>query len=169
MGRTLISALLVVTLASIVFANLPQSRLRRDVLNVDGAYLNATGLDQGWTLFAPNPRRQSIALFARVQFANGSTQTWRTPRGDPLAGNYWDSHWQKWVVFEVNGGHADLWKPAAEFIARDLAQPGRRPVRVTLIRLTSLNYPPGHHPDRGPNLATAYYSLRISPTMLARR
>jgi hypothetical protein len=168
-GRALISAFLLVTLISIVIANFPRSTLRRDVLRVSAPYLNATGLDQGWSLFAPNPRRQSIALYARVQFANGAAQTWGVPHGDPLTGNYWDSHWQKWVVFVVNGRHRDLWKPAAEFIARDLARPGRRPVRVTLIRQTSLNYPPGHHPDGGPNVATAYYSLAITPAMLASR
>jgi hypothetical protein len=168
-GRALISAFLLVTLASIVFANLPQSKLRRDVLRADEYYLNAAGVDQTWSLFAPEPRRQSVALRARVQYANGSTHTWRVPRGDDLIGSYWDYHWQKWLEFVVDDNHADLWKPAAQFIARDCDGPGRRSVRVTLIRTISLNRPPGRHPDHTRGKTSAYYSLDITPAMLGRR
>jgi hypothetical protein len=168
-GRALISAFLLVTVASLVAVNLPDSKLSRKLLRVDGAYLNATGLDQTWGVFAPDPRRASIDLYARVHYANGSTQTWRMPSGGALIGSYWDYHWQKWLEFVVDDNHADLWKPAAEFIAGDRDRPGRRPVRVTLVRLTSFNRPPGHHPDHDPRVASAYYSLSITPAMLVHR
>lgn len=159
LGRALISALLLVTLASIVVVNLPGSKLRREALRAGGPYLNATGLDQSWKLFAPNPRRATIGLRARVEYANGETTTWRLPSGGNLVGSYWDYHWQKWLEFVVDDRHADLWKPAAEFIARDSRRNGQRPVRVTLIRLTSINYPPGRQPDHGPRVAAPYYSV----------
>jgi hypothetical protein len=167
-GRALISTFLAVTLAGMVVANLPQSKLRRDGLRVGGAYLNATGLDQSWRLFAPEPRRQSLALSARVEYASGGTRTWRLPRGNALIGSYWDYHWQKWLEFVLSNRHMNLWKPAAEFIARDSDGPGRRPVRVTLIRATSYNRAPGQHPDHNPRITSAYFSLRITPAMLAR-
>jgi hypothetical protein len=168
LGRALISAFLLLTLAAIVVTNLPQSKLRRDLLPVDERYLNTVGLDQAWRLFAPEPRRASIALHARVQYANGDTQIWPLPTGGDLIASYWDYHWQKWLEFVVLDSHAELWKPAAEFIARDRNAPGRRPVRVTLIRSTTPNYPPGSHPDHAPTRTSAYYSLGITPAMLAR-
>jgi hypothetical protein len=88
------------------------------------------------------------------------------PTGGALVGGYWDYHWQKWLEFVLDVHHPQLWRPAAVFIAREDGQPGRRPVRVTLIRVTSLNEPPGHHPDHRPPVFSAYYSLAITPAML---
>jgi len=155
-----------VTLASAVVANLPQSKLRRDALTVARPYLNATGLDQSWGVFAPEPRREPSALRARARFADGSTAVWRPPAGDALFGNYWDYHWQKWQEWVLDENHTQLWKPAAVFIARGRDRPGRHPVRVTLVRLTSRLKPPGHHPDHDRTVATSYYSLRITRAML---
>jgi len=150
-----------VTLASVVITNLPQSKLRRDALQVTQPYLNAIGLDQSWALFAPDPRRFSIALRARVLYADGTAETWRPPAGGALIDSYWDYHWQKWQEWVLDARERRLWRPAAEFIARDSARPGRRPVRVTLFRLTSVNNPPGRHPDHEPVISRPYYSLRI--------
>jgi hypothetical protein len=165
-GRALISALIVVTLAFAVVENMPQSRLRREVLKLGQPYLNAIGLDQRWALFAPEPRRRSIALRALVQYADGTAETWRVPHGGALIGGYWDYHWQKWVEWVLDAGHGQLWRPAALFIARDMRRPDRRVVRVTLIRLTSLNNPPGVRPDHQPIVAVPYYTLSITPAML---
>jgi hypothetical protein len=176
LGRALISAFLVATLATVVVENLPPSKVRREILRVGQPYLYATGLDQYWGLFAPEPRRVSIALHAQVKYADGTTQTWRTPVGGALFGEYWDYHWQKWQEWVLDEGYARLyrpaaerlWRSAAEFIARDRNRLGRQPVRVILVRHTSLNNAPGHHPIHEPDVAQAYYSLRITPGMLDR-
>jgi hypothetical protein len=165
-GRALISVFLVVTLAGATLENLPQSRLRTDALRVAQPYLNATGLEQVWGVFAPEPRRESIALRALVSYANGSTQTWRTPTSNPVIGSYWDYHWQKWQEWALDENHRQLWRPAALFIARDVDRQGRHPVRVTLLRLTSIIEPPGHRPSHGPTVAKPYYSVRITPSDL---
>lgn len=167
LGQALISAFLIVTLASAIVANLPRSRVRQDALTVTRPYLNATGLDQSWGVFAPEPRRESIALRGLVRYADGSTSRWRPPSGNALTGNYWDYHWQKWQEWVLDQNHRQLWRPAATFIARDRNAQGRRPVRVTLVRLTTHLNPPGQHPAREPTVATPYYSLRITPGMLA--
>ena len=169
LGRALISALLVITLVSVVVTNHPQSHARRQVLRAAGPYLHATGLDQAWALFAPEPRRASIALEARIEYADGSTGTWRAPVGDDLIGGYWDYHWQKWQEWVLDDDYRPLWRPAAEFVAREEARPGRRPVRVTLVRRTQVNNPPGRGPDRQPLVARPYYSLQVTDAMLARR
>lgn len=168
-GRGLISVFVVATLAVVVVENLPQSTLRRDVLRVGQPYLNAVGLDQSWALFAPDPRRRSIALQGVVQYADGRSLIWQAPHDGALFGEYWDYHWQKWVEWVLDSRHRALWRPAAIFIARDSERPGRWPLRVTLVRVTSLNNPPGVRPDHEPSIAEPYYNLRISPTMLDRR
>ena len=166
LGRLVITIFLLATVAGTIVVNLPRSTLRTDALTVGGRYLNLTGLDQSWSLFAPDPRRRSIAIEARVQYADGTAGTWRLPHGGALIGNYWDYHWQKWLEFVLDVRHPELWRPAAVFIARESNLAGRRPVRVTLIRVTSLNEPPGRTPDHSPAIASAYYSLRITPPML---
>ena len=160
-GRALISAFLVVTLVAIVVTNLPESHLRRQVGRVAEPYLHATGLDQAWRLFAPEPRRFTIGLRASVTYADGSGDTWRPPAGGDLVVGYWDYHWQKWQEWVMDVRHRDLWRPAAEFVAREHARRGRRPVRVTLVRLTSRNLPPGGGPDTARPVAQPYYTLRL--------
>ena len=44
----------------------------------------ATGLDQNWGVFSPDPRRQSLDLVGRVRYADGGRETLRVPRGDPV-------------------------------------------------------------------------------------
>ena len=168
LGRALISAFLAVTVACLVATNLPRSGVRRDVMRAAGPYLNATGLDQSWALFAPEPRGFTIGLRARLRYADGTVDTWRPPAGTALLGNYWDYHWQKWQEWVLDAGHRRLWRPAAEFVARERARAGRRPTRVTLIRLTTPNNPPGRGPDHGPVLWRPYYTLAIADAALAR-
>ena len=60
-------------------------------------FLGATGLDQNWRVFAPDPRQTSLRLEARVRYANGSSAVWRPPTGDDLVGAYWDYRWAKWL------------------------------------------------------------------------
>src|SRR5919204_146959 len=90
----------------------PPGSLKVRILRVGQPYLYATGLDQYWGLFAPEPRRVSIALHAQVKYADGTTQTWRTPVGGALFGEYWDYHWQKWQGVGRGGGHPRAYKPA---------------------------------------------------------
>ena len=96
-GRLLISAFILVTLAAVCITNLPESRLRRDAMKAAEPFLGATGLDQNWRVFAPDPRQTSLRLEARVRYANGSSAVWRPPTGDDLVGAYWDYRWAKWL------------------------------------------------------------------------
>ena len=160
-GRALISAFLAVTLVAIVVTNLPESHLRRQVGRATEPYLHATGLDQAWRLFAPEPRRYTIGLRATVTYADGTAETWRPPVGGDLVDGYWDYHWQKWQEWVMDVRHRSLWRPAAEFVAREHSGAARRPVRVTLLRLTSLNRPPGRGRDHERVVVQPYYTLRL--------
>lgn len=163
-GRGAISAFVVVTLVCIVATNLPESRLRRDLMTPGQPYLNALGLDQSWALFAPNPRRVLIDVRGVVTFDDGSSATWRFPHNGPLIGAYRDYRWRKWsenVISDTNA--AALWKPAALLAATETARGGRRASRVMLVRRFAPLMPPGHRLSHRPWREETFYTLSIHP------
>lgn len=133
-GRWVISALLVVTLAAVPIWNMPESELRETVHPVVEPYVNATGLDQVWNLFAPNPPRRTFEIVARIEYADGSLALWRPPRND---------RWRKWLGTIRFGSNQRLWEPTASWIARHHDDGGRRTVQVKLIQRHRDLPPPG--------------------------
>ena len=162
-GRLLISVFIVVTLVAVCATNLPESRLRREVLKPGDPFLRATGLDQDWRVFAPDPRVTSLRLEARVRYEDGSVATWRPPTGGDLAGAYWDYRWRKWLENTTQDANQKiLWKPAAQFASREMAGPRRVPRTVTLIRRWQDLRPPGAPgPHAGPWNQYAFYTLAL--------
>jgi hypothetical protein len=143
-GRLLISAFLVATLAALCVTNLPESRLRREAMKPAGPFLRATGLDQDWRVFAPDPRQTSLRLEARIRYEDGRVATWRPPSGGDVAGAYWDYRWRKWLENAIQDANRKvLWKPAALFAANEMEGSGRVPTTVTLIRRWQDLRPPG--------------------------
>jgi len=143
LGRVLISAFVIATLLALVVWNMPDSELRREGLHAARPYVNALGLDQNWGVFAPNPRRQTIALEATLTYATGTTRTWHLPSGGDLVGAYWDYHWLKWAEWTVDGRYPELAEATAEFIVRRDVAAGRHPVRIELVRRWRDLPPPG--------------------------
>jgi hypothetical protein len=167
-GRRLISALLVALVGGIVIANLPAGAVQRRLAKVTAPYMNATGLDQQWNMFAPSPRTEILYLEARVVHADGRVTTWRPPVDDgALVGAYRDYHWRKFVEHAVvRPGSPDvwpqLWEPLARYIAAQEADDGVPPVSVTLVkRSASVGPPDGSMPGRTPYEAQDYYTLRV--------
>jgi hypothetical protein len=162
-GRALISALIAVVLAAIVIANLPHSALERDGNRAARPFLLATGLDQDWSVFAPDPRSQVIDLEATVVFPGGTGELWRVPAGGPFVGAYWDYRWRKLEENLIADVHSDLWQGFATWVA------GQRvrsvvPSRVDLIRRFYDLYPPGRNPAHSPWRSVAFYRLATPTT-----
>jgi hypothetical protein len=147
-GRVVISLVLIATLITILTANLPASRLQDLLVSADHAYLYGAGLDQGWGVFAPEPRRETIDFTARVTFADGSQATWQVPKRNSVIGEYIDYRWLKWTEYVVSPAHTELSRPIALYVARKLATPQRRPVRVSLTNRWYQLDPPGDISDR---------------------
>jgi len=162
-GRLAISAFLVVTLVCVGVTNLPESLLRREASRVTQHYLEATGLDQNWRVFAPNPRQTSLRLHARVTYRDGSAAIWRPPTGGDLVGAYWDYRWRKWLENVTQDAHREvLWEPAARFVAAQMRRYGRDPRTVTLVRQWQDLRPPGApQPRERPWRSFAFYTLRV--------
>jgi hypothetical protein len=161
-GRAAISVFILVTLVSVVVWNLPPSAIKENALAVTGPYIRATGLNQNWGVFSPNPRRDSLFMFARVRYADGSEETLTTPRGGRLVGGYWDYRWRKWAEWATMDEHSQLWQPAAEWFARRARAQGREPVSVTLVRRWRGLLPPGPGPSRGEWQEYAFYTFHLS-------
>jgi hypothetical protein len=166
-GRWLISAFLVATVGAIVVTNLPAGAVQRRLAPVTQPYLNATGLDQSWNMFAPDPRTEILYLEARVVHADGRVTIWRPPTGGPLLGSYRDSHWRKFVEHAVvrpgnSFGWPQLWRPLALYVASQEADDGSPPVSVTLVKRSAFVLPPGGNaPDHTPFREEPYYTLRL--------
>jgi hypothetical protein len=157
-GRVAISAFLGATLFFVCVTNMPQSRLRTDVMKVGSPYLNSIGLDQDWRVFAPDPRRVTIDMFARVRYADGRLASWRSPRGGALLGQYWDYRWRKWMENAIlDENERELWEPTARYVIREEEAKGRSPASVTLVRRWWELLPPGRGPERGPARQYAYF------------
>jgi hypothetical protein len=166
-GRWVISVFLVFIVGGIVIANLPAGPVQRRLANVTQPYMNATGLDQRWNMYAPYPRRDILFLEARVVYADGRVTVWRPPADGPVIGTYRDSHWRKFIEHALpRPGNPDswpqLWEPLARYIASQEELNGAPPISVTLVKRSAFNLPPdGSALDRTPWEAQDYYTLRL--------
>jgi hypothetical protein len=160
-GQIAISAFIVATLLAVCVTNLPESHLRRELSKATQPYLEATGLDQNWRVFAPDPRQNGLRLAARVRYADGGVAVWRPPSGSDLVGALWDYRWAKWLENVTQDANREaLWRPAARFVAREMRRPGRAVSSVTLIRSWQDLRPPGASgADREPWRSYAFYRL----------
>jgi len=161
LGRALLSAVLVFTLAAMLISNLPDSQLRRSGLKVVNGFLDVTGLHQNWNLFAPDPRRITLELEAHIVYDDGSEVIWQPTVGDPIFGVYASFRWRKWASYVVNRGNASgLWKPTADWVARTHVRDGHFPARVVLIRRSYLAPEPGRGTTQPPFNEQVIYSAR---------
>jgi hypothetical protein len=170
LGRALISAFVIVTLLVIFASNLPRlhdSELKRKLSRIGTPYLGATGIDQSWSVFAPEPVKTNNGFTALVTFRDGNTAQWQAPQDDRFLGAFREGRWSKWLEVVRNPIYTeDVLKPAAAWIARRYATDGRRPVRVTFIRAWQDIPAPGSELK---NLwhAEAYYTLDVTPAILS--
>lgn len=134
LGRLTLSVAIVFLLVSLVAVSMPSSRLRDTLLTPGEPVLHATGLDQDWRIFSPDPRVTAIRLEARIEFSDGGVAAWRPPGGGAVLGAYWDYRWRKLtehVLLDPNAG--PLWRRLTDYVARIYIERGRRPARISLI------------------------------------
>jgi hypothetical protein len=93
----------------------------------------AAGLDQAWSVFAPEPLQHEVVFEAEVLYADGGRTVWRPPRRDPLLAPL-GYRLEMWTSRVVRDDDSQLWRPAASWIARRYADRARPPASVTLRR-----------------------------------
>jgi hypothetical protein len=167
--HALISALLVFAIACIVAQLVFESQLQKDVNKVAIPFVSTFGLDQNWGVFAPDPRANTIAMRARIEYADGTAEWWNVPYSGALIGEYWDYRWRKWLEYIINPGFRPiLFRPLALWIANNHDDFGHRPVRITFVADWDDLNSPGQNPFTSDKHETAYYTLAITPGMLRR-
>jgi predicted DCC family thiol-disulfide oxidoreductase YuxK len=160
-GRGLLTTLIVITLIALVADNMPESELKAKLLRPAQPYLNVFGLDQNWALFAPDPRKVSLDIWAVVAFEDGKTVRWHPPNNGPLIGTYRDYRWRKWEEGITGRQNSVLWRPAALWAAGRSARSGHFVTRVSLVERFTPNQPPGVHPEVGPASDHVFYVLNV--------
>jgi hypothetical protein len=161
-GRIAISLFVSVTVLFLILWNLPEdSALKQKTDRVVRPYMLASGLNQNWGVFAPDPRRVTLDFVARVAYEDGSQEDMRVPHGGRLVGSYWDYRWRKWYEWVRTNDHEELWQPAAAWFAGRARAEGKEPVRVTLVRRWYTSLPPGDGPSRGPWQEYPFYTYDV--------
>ncbi len=167
-GQSLITGLILFILGALVFWNLPDSAITKFGVNRVSPAVLALGLDQRWGVFAPNPRSQVWDLQARIEYADGRVATWKFPAlSDPILSEFRIYHWQKWTEVARSDDYKALAASTAMWVARTHLRYGA-PARVLLIRRWYDLRPPGRGPSRGPWEQETYYTLDVTPQVLAK-
>ena len=159
--RLAISALIVLTLLAIFASNAPDSTIKAGLLTVTRPFLFVTGLDQRWGMFAPNPPRETENVAARVDRADGTVGIFPMESGDGLT-EYWNYRWRKYgeQLWQVQLAERER-TAFARWVADQDRGAGHAPRRVTLIRLTQENLPPGPGPDAGEWREIPFFTMPV--------
>jgi hypothetical protein len=166
-GRLMLTAFVIFTVGGVIVWNLPGSELRRQAAPIVQPYFNAAGLDQGWGVFAPDPRGVTNDMLAQLDYADGTQLTWRFPVGEPVLAPYRYFRWQKWSE-HVSFDEPTLWRPAALWLARTHPLDGQLPVRVTVIERWYDDLAPGAKPARGPWQQRTIGTVELMPSAIAK-
>ncbi len=138
-----ISGLVVVVLLTGVVWSLPDAEVKRRLAPVLQPVASATGLEQSWRMYAPEPPRRQEFLDVRVTMANGMQRMWTNPRGDRVLGAFAWYRWQKVKENVVQDPASRV--GVAHWIVHRLTGAGERAVRVQMILRTESLPAPGTH------------------------
>ncbi|GAA4873903.1 hypothetical protein [Actinomycetospora straminea] len=144
-----ISVLIVLVLLGMLASVAPKSQLREELRDITRPFLLASGVDQGWGVFSPSPPTTTNLVVARVDRADGTVGVYPMEGGVGIA-EYWDYRWRKYAeqMWRKRGAERERIAFAGWIADQDRAA-GHEPVRVTLLRHTRQNLPPGPGPDAG--------------------
>jgi hypothetical protein len=159
-GQALVNFFLIITLAAVLVANLPDSAVKTRLAAPAHSYLTALGLGQNWGVFAPNPRRDVIFVTGEIEYSDGSGSTWSFPVRTGLMA-YSDYRWQKFGEHLRLDSNRQLWRPFAAYLASQERGGRRTPVRVSLVRRWAELRPPGGATELGPWRRFVYYTTPV--------
>jgi len=158
-GHIAIVVGIVVVLVAEVGTHLPASSLRQSLQPTAQRVAQLTATEQTWAVFAPDPRRVSLDLYADITFEDGTTERWTLPEGPIIAANLRFYRWRKWIESARADAQWRLWDPTARWIA-SLYDGRTSPVaRVDLVRRFHDNVIDGPQP---PWRTYTYYSLHLA-------
>lgn len=165
-GRAVISVGLVFALLAFLSSNLPASEIQRRLNRVVHPVRDAIGLDQNWSVFAPDPRSETWRIRADISLSDGSSVRWVIPDGDAFIGEYRFYRWKKYAEGVYQRNRSAAWPHLALWLVRQTDRPDRHPVRVELTRMWSPFNPPGSRVTQRPQEEQVFYVLPVTPQVL---
>ncbi|MDT5014042.1 MAG: hypothetical protein QOD39_202 [Mycobacterium sp.] len=153
-GEVVISALVTVVVLIGVLWNLPNSDLKRSLTPTLRPIAAATGLQQTWQMYAPDPISGLEDMQVRVRMADGSERVWRFQRGDRVVGPF---TWYRWQKLKEQVIRDPASRPGlAHWVVRQLTTPAERPVHVQMMFRNELLPPPGKAGPKPVTVRTLY-------------
>jgi hypothetical protein len=137
----MISGLVALIFLIAAASNMPGSEIQRLLVPVVKPIAVATGLDQQWAMFAPNPPRRIKYLEVRVVLADGNHRVWTPPVSGGLAGAVSSHRWRK--LSETLLTEKEVRPQLARWVVREVTEPDERAVRVQIVLLIVELAPPG--------------------------
>jgi hypothetical protein len=162
--RLIVNVFISVHLVFLLIWTLPfNARWDLRAKSIIAPYMNLSGLNQGWNLFAPEPQSINAYLVAEIAYRDGQSKTWKfpVPQDFGIFRRYFMARQLKWSAdnLRLDDNHA-LWPDAARYVARLNNQPDNPPVAVTLIRHWSFIPPPqSGQPETWSQFAFFKYTL----------
>jgi hypothetical protein len=149
-----ISAMIVVVVAIGVVYNLPGSAIRRAASPFIDPIALSAGLDQNWSVFAPNPPTRQEDVEVDVAMASGTDKVWTLPRLDPVFGVSLSHRWRKFKESLLNS--PQIRSDFVHWVVRQLTGPGDHAVHVEMLLRTEDIPPPGVREPGRSALQTLY-------------
>jgi hypothetical protein len=153
-GEALISVVVCVVVLIAVAWNLPDSYLKRSLVETLRPIAESTGLQQKWSMYAPDPISVLETLEVRVTIAGGDRRTWTFHRGDPVIGSFRWYHWQK--LKEQLIRNRDAVPEFAQWAVREVTAPGDHPEHVEVLVRSEPLRPPGDDRPTDVTVRTLY-------------
>jgi hypothetical protein len=159
-GEAALSGLVAVILLAAVVPQLPEAEITRRLTPLFGPIAMATGINQYWGMFSPDPPDRSNKLEVHVTMSDGSDRMWTLRRDDWWIGGVRSTHWH-------GAMHAVIGNPQnrerfAQWVVNELTEPSERAVHVQMIvRSAALSPPGGKEPTTE---ATTIYDARVVGT-----
>ena len=140
-GEFAISVVVVLALTIGVVWSMPDAEFKRLLLPVLQPVAVATGLEQDWRMYAPEPLGRLEWVEVCVTMTNGVQRVWTPPRGDRVVGAFAWYHWQKLKenLVHVPAIRVDM----AHWVIRQFTERSERAARVQMILRTELLPAPG--------------------------
>lgn len=132
-----ISVLIVAMLAVAIIGSIPKSTIKTTAGQITTPVALATGLDQGWGVFSPNPPRVITELEVHVIMADGEDRVWRLNADRSLP----EYRWRKLKEGIIK--YKSLRPAFAKWVVREVSDDSDTPVRVLIVLQTETLPLPG--------------------------
>jgi hypothetical protein len=132
-----VSLLIVVMVAVAIVGSIPKSTIKTTAGQLTTPIALATGLDQGWGVFSPNPPRIITELEVHVIMGDGEDEVWRLNADRTLP----EYRWRKLKEGVIK--YKTLRPAFAKWVVREVSDDGDKPVRVLIVLQTETLPLPG--------------------------